>query len=68
MIIILQIFSEFLVAFCLSPIPLMLLVTGIKSLGQKNQTELKHIIVIAVETEEEKLVHIRCSVHIAKLQ
>lgn len=48
-------FPEFLLAVCLSLIPLTLLVTGIKNLGQKNQKQVKHIVVIAVENDEETL-------------
>ncbi len=47
-------FVGFLFAFCLSPIPLVLLVTYIKSLGESKQV--RHIVVMAVESEEESLV------------
>ncbi|XP_028403267.1 protrudin-like isoform X1 [Dendronephthya gigantea] len=46
-------FPEFLFAFCLSPIPLVLLVTYIKSLGESKQ--LRHIVVMAVEKGDEEL-------------
>ena len=47
-------FVEFLFAFCLSPILLVLLVTYVKSLGESKQV--RHIVVMAVESEEESLV------------
>ena len=46
-------FPGFLFVFCLFPIPLVLLVTYIKSLGESKQV--RHIVVLAVESEEESL-------------
>ncbi|CAB3987482.1 protrudin-like [Paramuricea clavata] len=46
-------FPEFLFAFCLSPILLVILVTYVKSLGESKQV--RHIVVMAVESEEESL-------------
>lgn len=48
-------FPEFLLAFCLAPIPLVLLVTYVKSVGKKSEKQVKHIVVMAVENEEQKL-------------
>ena len=57
-------FSEFLLALCLFPIPLVLLITGIKTIGQSEKKQIRNIVVMAVESDEQKLV----SLHITALK